>query len=70
MRYYHLPTEQRRTQCLVDKFNADEALWRLLHNRRKMRRVLLRQLSREQCQALNLLEFEALHPPDDCVGES
>ena len=38
--YYNLPPEQRRTQRLVDQFNADEKLWKKLEPKRRARRKL------------------------------
>jgi hypothetical protein len=65
---YHLPLEQRRAQRLADQFNADEQLWRSLGNKRRIRRRVLRHLSARHLKQLDLLEFAAARPPQDCVG--
>jgi hypothetical protein len=68
MKYCSLFHQQWYTQNLVDTFNADEALWDELKARRKLRRTLC-SLTEEEYKALDLLEFEAMHPPDDCIGK-
>jgi hypothetical protein len=65
--YYNLFQQQRYTQNLVDAFNADEALWYELEAQRKLRRTLC-SLTEEEYKALDLLEFEAMRPLDDCIG--
>jgi len=67
--YYNLPPEQRATQRFVDKFNADERLWKKLAPRRRARRKLLPGLSRNKLKKLDLLEFANARPPQDCIGE-
>ena len=67
--YYHLPPEQRLTQCLVDQFNSDELLWKKLEPRRRARRKLLPKLSKRKLQALNIAEFAKARPPQDCIGQ-
>jgi hypothetical protein len=39
--YFNLPSAQRRTQRIVDQFNAAEELWRSLETKRLRRRELL-----------------------------
>jgi hypothetical protein len=67
MMYYNLFQKQRYTQSLIDAFNADEAMWYELEARRKLRRTLC-SLTEEGYKALDLLEFEAMRPQDDCIG--
>ncbi len=68
--YYNLPPEQRRTQRLVDQYNADARVWKKLEPRRRARRKLLRKvLTRELLKKLDLAEFAAERPPQDCIGE-
>ena len=68
--YYNLPPQQRSTQRLVDQFNADEHLWRKLEPKRRLRRKLLRRrLSGKALKRLDLLDFAAARPPQDCIGE-
>jgi hypothetical protein len=68
--YYNLPSEQRRTQRLVDQFNADEKLWRKLEPKRRARRKLLgSRPSRDALKKLDLLEFAAERLPRDCIGQ-
>ena len=66
-RYPNLPQNQQNVQRLIDQFNQDEAFWQSLEVRRHARRKILPRL-KEQHQALDLLEFTALRPADDCVG--
>lgn len=68
MKYRNLFQQQWYTQNLVDAFNADEALWDELEARRKLRRTLC-SLTEEEYKALDLLEFESMRPPDDCIGK-
>jgi hypothetical protein len=68
--YYNLPPEQRRTQRLVDQNNADAQLWRKLAPKRRRRRRLLRGvLSRKRLKKLDLEEFAAARPPQNCIGQ-
>lgn len=66
--YPNLPPGQRGVQRLVDKFNADERVWQSLEPRRRLRRKARPRLSRKQHQTLDLREFAAARPPDDCIG--
>jgi hypothetical protein len=65
--YYNLPSEQRPIQRLVDRFNADEELWRKLARKRRGGR-LRPCLSRKQLNFLDLLEFAKARAPE-CVGQ-
>jgi hypothetical protein len=65
--YCNLFQQQWYTQCLVDAFNADEALWDELEAQRKLRRTLF-SLTEKEYKALDLLEFEAMRPQDDCIS--
>lgn len=65
--YYNLFQQQWYTQSLIDAFNADEAMWYELEARRKLRRTLC-SLAEEEYKALDLLEYEAMRPLDDCIG--
>ena len=67
MMYYNLFQQQWYTQSLIDAFNADEAMWYELEARRKLRRTLC-SLAEEEYKALDLLEYEAMRPLDDCIG--
>jgi len=68
--YYNLPLEQRRTQRLVDQYNADARVWKKLEPRRRARRKLLRKvLTRKLLKKLDLAEFAAERPAPDCIGE-
>jgi hypothetical protein len=67
--YYNLPPEQQRTQRLVDKFNADEQVWRKLEPRRRTRRKLRPRLSKKKLKKLDLQEFAKNRPQQECVGE-
>jgi len=64
----NIPWSQQNVQRLADQFNQDEAFWRSLEPGRRLRRKLLRGLGEKRRSALDLLEFAALRPPDDCVG--
>ena len=66
--YKHIPVERRNLQRLIDLFNADEAFWRKLELRRKLRRKLLSGFSAEKLHELDLLDFARRRPPDDCVA--
>ncbi|HCA81109.1 MAG TPA: hypothetical protein DEP53_15370 [Bacteroidetes bacterium] len=63
-----LELPMKSVQRLVDQFNHDEMIWRSLEPRRPVRRKMLRRSGQELHQALDLLEFDALRPVDDCVG--
>jgi len=66
--YYTLPQDQRRAQQLVAQFNADERLWRsLAHNRRRRSKLCPRMPAKDR-KLLDLAEFTALRPPQDCVA--
>jgi hypothetical protein len=65
---YHLPPERRRAQEFVAQFNADERLWRRLESKRRLRRRLYPRMSAKLRKQLDLLEFAAARPPQDCVG--
>jgi hypothetical protein len=68
--HYNLRLEQRRTQRLVDQFNASELLWKKLEPRRRAHRKLLRRfVTRETLKQLDLSEFAKARPPQDCIGE-
>lgn len=67
--YYNLPPEQRRTQRLVEQFNADEQLWKKLEPMRRARRKLRPRPSRKKLKKIDLLEFAKARPPQDCIGE-
>ena len=67
--YDNLPPEQRAVQRLVDQWNADEALWRKLKPRRRLRRALRKDLSEEDLRELDLREFANAKLPVDCIGE-
>src|SRR5437867_3068261 len=54
--YPNLAPYQRDTQRGVDDFNADEAHWRSLEPRRRLRRKILRR-TKKQREALDQLEF-------------
>ncbi len=64
--HYNLPPEQRRTLRLVDQYNADARLWRKLAPKRCACRKLL---TRKLLKTLDLAEFAAERPPQDCIGE-
>lgn len=68
MRYPNLPENQQILQRLIDQLNQNEAFWRSLEPHRRARRKILRRLTKDQLHALDLLEFAALQPGDDCVG--
>jgi len=67
--YQNLPLWQQDTQRRVGAFNADEAHWWSLEKRRRLRRKLLKKLTRKQHKTLDAREFAATRPPDDCVGQ-
>ncbi len=68
IKYCNLFQQQWYTQKLVDAFNTDEALWYELEAQRILRRKEC-SLTEEEYKALDLLEFETLRPPDDCIGK-
>jgi len=67
--YHTLASEQRRVQRIVDRFNADEQVWRRLEPRRRLRRALRRNLTEAQLRELDLRDFASARPPEDCIGE-
>jgi hypothetical protein len=67
MKYWNLFQQQWYIQDLVEAFNADEALWNELEIRRKLRRRVC-SLREKEYKVLDLLEFEAMRPQDDCIG--
>jgi hypothetical protein len=66
--YNNLPPHQHQIQRLVDQFNADERLWRSLAEKRGERRLRRPRLSAKRHALLDLLEFAATRPPQDCIG--
>jgi hypothetical protein len=66
--FHNLPPHQRASQRMVDQWNADEALWRRLAPRRRLRRKKLRGLTRRQLRDLDSREHARQRPPDDCIG--
>ena len=64
-----LPPQQHTVQRLVTQFNADERLWRSLAEKRGERRLRRPRLSAKRHRLLDLLEFAAARPPQDCVGQ-
>lgn len=66
--YVNLSREQRRVQQIVDQFNADEQLWSSLAGKRRGRRKLHPNMPGKLRKQLELLEFAAMHPPQDCIG--
>jgi hypothetical protein len=66
--YSNLPLEQRYAGRLAAEFNADEQLWRSLRGNRRLRRKLHPHLPVRIQKRLDLLEFAAMHPAQDCVG--
>jgi hypothetical protein len=66
--YGNLPRPQRHVQRLVAEFNADERLWRYLEGKRRLRRRLYPRMSAKLRKQLDLLEFAAARPLQDCVG--
>ena len=67
-RYDNLPPRQREAQRRVDRFNADEQLWRSLEKKRRRRRKLNPRLSSAGRKVLNRLEFAEACPPEDAIG--
>ncbi|MBI2088120.1 MAG: hypothetical protein HYT78_05165 [Deltaproteobacteria bacterium] len=66
--YGNLRRSQRHVQRLVAEFNADERLWRYLEGKRRLRRRLYPRMSAKLRKQLDLLEFTAARPLQDCVG--
>ncbi len=66
--YANLSKEQRRVQQLVDRFNADERLWLSLESKRRRRQKLHAWLPAKFRKQLDLLEFAAARPTQDCIG--
>jgi hypothetical protein len=64
----NVPTEQRRIQQIVARFNADEQLWRRLEGKRRLRRRVFPRVSAKRQKQLDLLDFDVERPPQDCVG--
>jgi hypothetical protein len=67
--YVNLPPSQRRTQRLVEQFNADERLWQSLAGKRKLRRNLHPKMATKRRKELDLLDFARLRPPQEVIGE-
>jgi hypothetical protein len=67
--FHNLPPAQRRTQRLVEQFNADERLWQKLEPRRRLRRLARPKLSKQQHRVLDLREFARQRPPADAIGQ-
>lgn len=65
---YNIPLEQRGVQQLVAQFNAEEQLWQQLGNNRRRRRKLCPQMPTELQRQLDLPDFVAARPAQDCVG--
>jgi hypothetical protein len=65
--YFSLPSGQRKTQQIADRFNAAEELWRSLEVRRLRRRARYPKISAELHLQLDLLEF-ANARSQDCIG--
>jgi hypothetical protein len=65
--YINLSKEQRRVQQIVDQFNADEQLWSSLASKRRRRRKLHPNMPGKLRKQLNLLEFLAARPAQDCL---
>jgi hypothetical protein len=68
-RYHTLASEHRRVQRIVDRFNANEQVWRRLGLRRRLRRAVRRNLTDAQLRELDLRDFARARPPEDCIGE-
>jgi hypothetical protein len=66
--YVNLSREQWRVQQIVDRFNADERLWSSLEPKRRRRCKLHPRISAEFRRQLDLLEFAAARPAQDCIG--
>lgn len=66
--YANFPLAQRRTQQMVDQFNAAEELWRALEVKRRRRRARYPEMSPEFHRQLDLLDFADAQSPQDCIG--
>ena len=55
--YANLPLAQRRTQQMVDRFNAAEELWRALEIKRRCRRARYPEMPPEFHSQLDLLDL-------------
>ncbi len=66
--YLNLSREQIRVRQIVDQFNADERLWSKLASKRRCRRKLAPKMPAKFRKQLDLLEFAATRPPQDCIG--
>ena len=66
--YANLPLAQRRTQQMVDRFNAAEELWRALEVKRRCRRARYPEIPAELHEQLDLLDFANAQSPQDCIG--
>ena len=66
--YVNLSREQRRVQQIVEQFNADEQLWSSLAGKRRGRRKLHPNMPGKLRKQLDLLEFAAARPAQDCIG--
>lgn len=64
----NLPPHQRETQRHVDRFNADEKVWRDLEPKHRRRRALKPRLSAAHRKRLDQIEFAKALPPDDAIG--
>jgi hypothetical protein len=67
-RYANLSKEQRRVQQIIDQFNADEQLWESLGSKRRRRRKLHPGMPAKVRKQLDLLEFAAARPAQDCIA--
>jgi len=65
----NLPPEQHELQRRVDRNNAEEALWRKLAPRRRLRHKLLRVLGKRALHELDLRELATARPPEDAIGQ-
>jgi hypothetical protein len=66
--YVSLPLAQRRTQQMVDRFNAAEKLWHSLEAKRRSRRARHPEMPPEFHRQLDLLDFANAQLPQDCIG--
>jgi hypothetical protein len=66
--YSNIPCEQRFAQQLIDVFNKDEILWNRLVKRREQRRKQIN-ISEEFHKLLDIIDFEVMRQPDDCIGK-
>ena len=65
---FNLPSAQRKTQQIADRFNAAEDLWRSLELKRLRRRELYPDLSPKLHKQLGLFDFANAQPEQDCIG--